>query len=387
MAQAGAVAHRPASIEEAAELLRRLGSERQPVRLRGAGTKLDWGPSDPAPAVQVQTAGLNRILEHNEGDFTAILQAGASLADAQATFAKAGQMLALDPLLTDAEGSGQATVGGVFASGDSGPLRHRYGGVRDLILGITVVLSDGTVAKAGSRVIKNVAGYDLGKLFAASQGTLGLIATVSVRLHPIVGPTATARGHSDDPAGLAKAATRLAALPLEADCLDVGWEQGHGEVLVRFAGATATDRAEMAMGRLAELRLEELSVVEEDEPLWERQRARQRAARGAVVKVAAVISDLEAVLRAAQSLGAGVIGRAGVGLFWVTLPAGDDLDERVASLRRLLPDATLSVLDGGHSLDVAWPAPDPGALRVMERIKARFDPAGVFRPGVMVGGL
>ena len=86
---------------------------------------------------------------------------------------------------------GGATIGGIVATADSGPLRHRYGGVRDLVVGITIVLSDGTVAKAGGKVIKNVAGYDLAKLFAGSMGTLGLIASVSVRLHPLPDTTAT----------------------------------------------------------------------------------------------------------------------------------------------------------------------------------------------------
>src|SRR4029078_4252397 len=131
-------------------------------------------------------------------------------------------------------GAGDATtIGGLMATGDSGPLRHRYGGVRDLVLGITIALSDGTLAKAGSKVIKNVAGYDLGKLFAGSYGTLGLILSVTVRLHPKPAATATAGGASDDPDGLASAAARLAALPLEADCLDAAWQDGAGRVLAR----------------------------------------------------------------------------------------------------------------------------------------------------------
>ena len=104
-----------------------------------------------------------------------MLDAGVRLADAQAAFAAEGQMLALDPP------DGGATVGGIVATADSGPLRHRYGSVRDLVVGMTVALSDGTVAKSGGKVIKNVAGYDLAKLFSGSFGTLGLIASVAVR--------------------------------------------------------------------------------------------------------------------------------------------------------------------------------------------------------------
>ena len=126
------------------------------------------------------------------------------LADAQATFAKAGQMLALDPP------DGGATVGGVVATADTGPLRARYGGPRDLVVGMRVALSDGTLAKSGGKVIKNVAGYDVAKLFTGSFGTLGAIVEVSVRLHPLPPETATATGASSDPDQLASGAAALA---------------------------------------------------------------------------------------------------------------------------------------------------------------------------------
>ncbi len=224
MASAAPTTERPGSIEEASELMRTLGEARQALRARGAGTKLAWDGRAVAGEVEVCTGELTRVLEHNEGDFTAVLEAGVPLAHAQEQFGRAGQMLALDPPLAPAGTAAEAaTVGGVVATGDSGPLRHRYGGVRDLILGVTVVLSDGTVAKSGGRVIKNVAGYDLGKLFTGSEGTLGMIAAVSVRLHPRAEGTATACGTGSDPSILAQAALRLAALPLGAESLDVAW--------------------------------------------------------------------------------------------------------------------------------------------------------------------
>ena len=215
--------------------------EQEAVRPRGGGTKLSWSPK--ADAVDFDTRRLNRILEHNEGDFTAVLEAGASLVEAQAQFAAAGQMLAIDPPL----GAGDAaTIGGVMAANDSGPLRHRYGSMRDLVVGVTVVLSDGTIAQSGGKVIKNVAGYDLAKLFTGSFGTLGLIVRVAVRLHPAPERTATLTAESDDPGTLARAARDLAALPLEADSLDVSWEGDAGRLDVRFGGSTAVERAHEA---------------------------------------------------------------------------------------------------------------------------------------------
>jgi len=168
----------PTSLHEAASALAEASAAGQAVRILGAGTKAQWGAPAAAGAFDLElcTGGLDRIVEHNAGDLTAVLEAGLPLASAQRTFAAAGQRLALDPW----EGAaGKATVGGVLATGDSGPLRHRYGAPRDLVLGMTVLLSDGTVASSGGKVIKNVAGYDLAKLFCGSFGTLGLIASVS----------------------------------------------------------------------------------------------------------------------------------------------------------------------------------------------------------------
>src|SRR5262249_52930554 len=198
------------------------------------------------------------------GDFTAVLEAGVPLAAAQEAFAKEGQWLALDPR----EGG---TIGGLFATADSGPARHRYGAPRDLIIGATVILSDGTVATSGGRVIKNVAGYDLGKLFTGSRGTLGLIASVAVRLHPLPARTATISAATDDPDSLGRAAVALAGQPIEALCLDAWWRDGAGGLLVRFGGTAAVEQA----ARVAKL-VTGLSTVEtivDDEARWAEQRA------------------------------------------------------------------------------------------------------------------
>jgi glycolate oxidase FAD binding subunit len=359
---------RPDSVQEASALLR--GLER-PVRPVGGGTK-PWIPD--RGEEPLETGGLDRILEHNVGDFTTVLEAGLPFADAQAAFAEHGQAIAWDP---PSEG---ATVGGIMATGDSGPLRHRYGGVRDLVVGVSVVLSDGTIAKAGGKVIKNVAGYDLAKLFAGSFGTLGLIATISVRLHPNPARTATVAGASDDPDRLAAVAAALARQPLEADCLDVAWEDGAGRVLVRYSGNTALSRAQGTR-----LELERVEAVEDDAALWEAQRARQRAPDGAVLKVSGRPTDLPALLRAAESAGATVVSRAALGLSWVAF-SGDDLAARVASVRAALAPRACTVLDGADRVGDPWPDAG-GAQVVMERLKARFDPARIFRPGTFVGGL
>ena len=367
-------------MDDLVALIRSHGTAGQAIRPVGGGTKLGWGGPDPKDAVDLETSGLDRIAEHNVGDFTAILDAGVRLADAQAAFTAEGQMLALDPPLGAADG---ATVGGMVATADSGPLRHRYGGVRDLIVGITVVLSDGTVAKAGGKVIKNVAGYDLAKLFAGSYGTLGLIASLSVRLHPLPGDRATAVGASGDPDRLAAAASALAALPLEADCLDVAWDGESGRVLVRFGGAAAPQQAEETVERMRGLGLEDAGGEDDDDELWARQRAGQRSADGIVLKVSARPTDLTAVIRTAREHRGTVVSRAALGLSWLALPAGAD----VVAIREALSPRPVAVLDGARSVADAWPAPPEGTLAVMARVKERFDPARIFRPGAFVGGI
>ncbi len=218
----------PRTFEEAAGALAGAAAAHQSVRICGAGTKLGWGAVTPAPDLELRSTGLTQVLEHNAGDLTAILEAGVPLSRAQEAFAGAGQMLALDPAL-GLGGDRSATIGGVIAAGDSGPLRHRYGAPRDLVLGMTVALSDGTIARSGGKVIKNVAGYDLAKLFSGSFGTLGMILSVSVRLHPLPAGTATVLGATGDPAVLLGAARTMSRAPLELEALDVAWRAGRGE--------------------------------------------------------------------------------------------------------------------------------------------------------------
>src|ERR1019366_4384548 len=267
----------PETFAAAAATLAQCSEAGTAVRIRGAGTKLGWGlPAGPAD-VELSSTGLTQILEHNAGDLTAILEAGVPLVHAQETFAQAGQMLALDP---PTGRDGAATIGGVVATGDSGPLRHRYGAPRDLVVGMTFALGDGTIARSGGKVIKNVAGYDLAKLFAGSFGTLGMILSVSVRLHPLPATTTTALGSSADPGVLSAAARALAAAPFEFDALDVGWRAGRGALLGRCGGAEAARRAQRAAGgpppRPARGRADARA-----RPGADRRRRRRRAAVGA----------------------------------------------------------------------------------------------------------
>jgi len=369
-------------------VLRAAAAERAPVRFRGGGTKLGWGSPGFDPELELSTERLDAVLEHNAADLTAVVQAGVALARAQATFAEAGQMLALDPPLGDGEA---ATIGGVVAAGDSGPLRHRFGGPRDLLLGITVALSDGTVARSGGKVIKNVAGYDLPKLFSGSFGTLGLVVQVAARLHPLPGERLTALGDAQDPEALQRAVLSLARAPLELDALDVRWRRGRGRILARCSGAAPEDRARRAGELMAGAGVEG-SVTEDDEVLWAEQRAGQRSDRGVVVRVSGLPSSLGTVLRVAERMDGSVVGRAASGLSWVVLDPRpvDDAVAAIEELRQTLDPFPCVVLDAPREVREKvdpWGTSNGPAMDLMRRVKAAFDPASVCNPGVFVGGI
>ena len=361
-------ASRPTSAAELAEALAEHAAAGRSVRITGGGTRRGWGRPIATDA-ELSTTGLDAIVEHSAGDFTAIVEAGVRLADAQAAFARHGQMLALDP-----PEHPDATIGGLVATADSGPRRHRYGTPRDLVIGATVALADGTVAKAGGKVIKNVAGYDLAKLNAGAFGTLGVIAQVAVRLHPRPEATATARLESGDPAELGRIAAELAHRPLELDALDVRYAGGEGAILARFSGTTCADRAAALTGG---------GVIDDDAALWAEQRARQRGE--ITVRVAGLPSELPGVLRAAGALDASVVGRAGTGTLYVRVASV----EAVTELRARL-DAPCVVLDAPPGVRAQldpWDAAEGGELTLARRLKERFDPAGVCNPGLFVGGI
>src|ERR1700674_4215692 len=170
----------PGNEKELAEILRLSNEAGIAVIPRGGGTKLSWGNSPACADLILSTARLNKIIEHAWSDLTVTVEAGCTIQTLQETLAQHGQRLALDPLWPE-----RATVGGVLSTNDSGALRLRFGALRDLIIGVTLALPDGTLASSGGKVVKNVAGYDLPKLVTGAFGTLGVITRAVFRLHAL----------------------------------------------------------------------------------------------------------------------------------------------------------------------------------------------------------
>jgi FAD/FMN-containing dehydrogenase len=211
-------ASEPATLDEAAAVLG--GGERVSIEREGGD-------------VVLSTAALNRVLEHEPGDLTAIVEAGIRLSELQSYLATHGQMLALDP-------PGDPTIGACLAADLSGPRRHRYGAMRDLVIGVTVVLAGGLVASSGGKVVKNVAGYDLGKLFSGSRGRLGLVARVALRLHPRPAAEATVVAATDDARALWREVHHSQLEPSAVDILPPG------RVAFLFEGPKAAVEAQVA---------------------------------------------------------------------------------------------------------------------------------------------
>ena len=229
--------HLPTSAAELAELVTIANLDRSPLIVAGNSSKLDWGGIVSGAKSLVSTQKLDRLIAHAIGDLTITVEAGMKFAKLQEILAIAGQFLPLDPAYPD-----RATIGGIIATADTGSLRHRYGGVRDLLLGITFVRADGKIAKAGGRVVKNVAGYDMMKLFTGSYGTLGILTEVTLRVYPLPTTEGTViiTGAIDKLANVAKILLASTLTPIAADVVSTAFSQ-HLEIsntpslVVKFA--------------------------------------------------------------------------------------------------------------------------------------------------------
>jgi glycolate dehydrogenase FAD-binding subunit len=258
------------------------------------------------------TDGLNRILEHDPGDQTCTVEAGVRLAELQAVLAASGQRLSLDP-------PGDPTIGALLARNVSGPLRHRFGAPRDLVLGVTLVLGDGTIANAGGKVVKNVAGYDLARLVCGSEGRLALIARASFRLHPLPKATQTLVVETDDVAGAAESLLRSQVQPSALDVLHPG------RVVVLVEGSQRAVDAQMTTTRGL------VGGDVGDAAAWTESRERQDAALGRLRFTPGGLADV------LDGLGQAVV-RPAAGVAYVDErmdnaepPAGQALVDRIAA--------------------------------------------------------
>lgn len=363
----------PQSAQELALALAAANAQGKAVIPRGGGTKAEWGRPAVREDVILSTARMNRVLEHAWADMTATVEAGCTVARFQATLAEHGQRLAVDPLWPE-----RATIGGILATNDSGPLRLRFGGLRDLIIGITVALPDGTLASSGGKVVKNVAGYDLPKLMTGALGTLGVITQAVFRLHPL---PRVSRTLTISPPGIAQAQQILLAIQdgqLAHSALQVRLESGTlPELDILMEGTEAGIAAqERTIREIAETHPGDPAMWPAREQMWPPP-AGQAIAKISMLpsRIAQAAADIE---RAAVGSWCAVVQATGIG--WVRME-GDWRGLRAA----------FEVNEG--SLMMLTPAPVDAwgivgdALGVMRALKQQLDPKSTLNPGRFAGGI
>lgn len=368
----------PTDLDEAAAALADTSGR---VLVRGSGTATGWAGRCEAPDLVLDTTAMSGILTHNPGDMTVAVRAGTTLRALNAELADHGQRLALDA----ARVSEGATLGGLFATGDSGPSALAYGSLRDLVIGATLVLADGTVARTGGHVIKNVAGYDLTKLVHGCHGTVALIAELVLRLHPIPEASTTVRLEcplEEAPA----AASAVLASPLEP----VALEWFADALLVRLEGrAGALDRR---VDRLIEVLrpagpVHRLVAADADAE-WAEHAARVgRPPEGmAIVRVGTrpsrlspVLTQLTGDLQARQP-----VAGLGTGIGTIAVPAtAEAVAAAHTAVHRIGGVSALRARPDGAELP-AWGAA-PSSVGLLRALTDEFDPhrrlgAGRFSP-------
>lgn len=380
----------PGGADEVARVLRFANATGLQIAPRGAGTKLDWGNPPRGADLLLSTRRLNQVLEHAWGDMTATVQAGCTVADVQRALAAHGQRLALDPLWPE-----QATIGGVLATNDSGALRLRFGALRDLVLGVTVALPDGTLARSGGKVVKNVAGYDLPKLMTGALGTLGVITEATFRLYPLPADTRIIEVRTNS---LPAANERMLAM-LDSTLVPISVQlyAAHNApplVAVRFEGILPAIEAQTTQLH-SMFGLDQVEVA----PTWrERATLWDSPATSLIIKVSVqptqIADMLETVQRVATPLR--LDWQAFIQAFGVGLLRIDGANEQVLLTALNLVRADVSRLGGSvvalrcsypikERIDV-WGA-SGDALPLMRRVKEQFDPRHILNPGRYVGGI
>jgi glycolate oxidase FAD binding subunit len=398
----------PATEAQASALLTAAAALGLAVLPRGGGTRLGWGAAPARCDLVVDTRHLDAVLEHAAGDLVVRVQAGVPLAVLAQVLAKAGQRLAIDA------GDSGGTVGGLIAAGVAGPLRLRYGTPRDLLIGVTMIRADGAIARAGGKVVKNVAGYDTGKLLAGSYGTLGLITEATFRVHPVPAAASYVSLDYASPEAAAAALLGVASSTLVPAAAELDWPGRDAPISVGvlFEGdpAGVAQRAARLRDLLAELagaaaRATGISPETGDRfqagdappPWWGRGAA--AAPDGTVLRIAFWASRLADVLgwirdaAVPADLDPSIGGSGAAGVLHAAVPPDASpaaVAQFVDGLRAALPAGRASavVLHApaavAAAVDLWGPVPSAGLMR---SVKDQFDPDHRMAPGRFAGGI
>lgn len=388
----------PSNIETLQDTVRIASKNKWSMVPCGNGSKLDWGGLVSDANLIISTQKLNQVIDHAVSDLTITVEAGIKLRDLQAILKPHNQFLPIDPAYPQ-----DATIGGIMATADTGSWRQRYGGIRDLVLGLSFVRWDGEIAKAGGKVVKNVAGYDLMKLFTGSYGTLGIIATVTFRLYPIpeASGTVVMTGEAENINTLAKTLLQSGLQPTAAEMVSPSvvksLELGEGMgLIVRFQSIPESIEEQSHQVQAIAKKLNIKTVFCQDEieqNLWQRLQELIRVSNTnstltgkiGIIPNQAInwlmkINDLTP-----ETAWAMINLSSGIGKFKL------DLEPSLGVLKQLRSLAQenrgfLTILEANQSIKKQF---EPwgysgNALPLMKQIKAQFDPHNLFSPSRFV---
>jgi glycolate oxidase FAD binding subunit len=392
---------RPASVKQLAAVVAVAADEGLGMAPRGAGTALDLGRPPERLDVVLDLADLDGIVEHNADDLTVTVQAGLPLSVLNGYLRGCGQFLPSDPCNAE-----RHTIGGLAATALSGPLRHRYGTMRDLLLGVRFVQADGVLTWGGSKVVKSVTGYDVPKLMVGSLGTLGVLTELTLRLHarpPVERTWQVSLPSADAAQALVGAVidSHLQPSRLEiADAIALGALSLSPAPLAVLASFGSIEEAVTAQGeQIARLaRASGGDTREIDAGVWDAYARPRGGGRDTTLRVGSLPGRLAGTHAAIVASLAGaacvVTGHAGLGVWHVTIPGAPP--ETVAEIVRRLRDDVAehdgNVVIGGAPVEVRrivdpWGPVAEGALELMRAVKRTFDPERRLNPGRFVDGL
>jgi len=365
------------------------------VTIVGGGAHLHLGNIPEAFDVAVSISRVNRIVDHEPADMTVTVEAGVRLADLQCALAEHGQFLPLDP-----PGDDRGTIGGILAANVSGPLRHRYGTARDWLLGTRVVHADGSTSKSGGRVVKNVSGYDMHKVYVGSLGTLAVIGEATFKLAPLpkvdltvaIACPSAAAAQSIIAAAHERGLAVIAAELLSPTAANLVCDRGAWTALFRVAGGAAA-----VVRTLDELRdyaaLAEGESVEAPDA-WDRWGAAFGPAKLSL-RVSVAPSEAGGIAENLDRRFAGdaaqVSATSTAGLVRINLSPADDI--RAAAIIEHVRE--IAGQRGGFVIVDAAPlavkkqidvfGPPRSDIEIMRRLKQRFDPERLLSPGRFMG--
>jgi glycolate dehydrogenase FAD-binding subunit len=380
----------PNDQQQLAAVLRLANEANLTIVPRGGGSKLSWGNPPSRADLILSTARLNKVIEHVWADLTVSVEAGCTFQNLQSALAQHGQRLAFDPLWPDT-----ATIGGVLSTNDSGSLRLRFGPLRDLIIGVTVALPDGTLASSGGKVVKNVAGYDLPKLVTGAVGTLGVITRAIFRVHPLLRITRTLSISFAELEMMQRFVLAVLDSRLAHSALQARIAQDVEPILdILFEGTEAGIDAQVA--QLREI-ARPVSALENPSTVWGASQdlwnSRDSAALAKFTTLPATMArTMEAVRHAAASRGArwkSAIQATGIGLLRLEAHA-QILHACLSELRHELESAGGSLVLYHRPASMppldAWGQPGD-ALPLMRAVKKQLDPRNTLNLGRFVGGI